>query len=101
MREIEGEAAAAGADRAEARLRASPLFAGLEPAALAAITVELESFSLPAGWVLFREGEVADALYIVAYGLLAVTIRAPDGGERLITEIHGGETVGEMALISE
>jgi NTE family protein len=87
--------------RGEARLRASPLFAGVDASALAAIMLELDAFSLPAGWILFREGEAADALYVVTYGLLAVTIRGTDGGERLVAEIHGGETVGEMALISE
>jgi NTE family protein len=86
--------------RAAERLSALPLFAGLDAVAFDAIDAELDFFSVPAGWTLFREGDVGDALYIVTYGLLAVTTTGTDGKERLVAEIHGGETVGEMALIS-
>jgi NTE family protein len=77
-----------------------PLLAALPAEARAAVTSELEWFSLPGGWTLFRQGEIADGLYIVLSGRLGVMVTGAGGRETLIAEVSGGEVVGEMAVIA-
>jgi len=67
---------------------------------LGALGSEVEWLSLPGGWVLFREGEGADALYVVVSGCLGVTVLDHHGSEIPVASIRGGETVGEMALLA-
>ncbi len=54
---------------------------------------------LAAGEVLFREGDSADAMYVVVSGRLRAT-REDDGETRTVGDISRGETVGEMALLT-
>lgn len=54
---------------------------------------------LGAGEILFREGDTADAMYVVVSGRLRAT-RDDDGQSRTIGDISRGETVGEMALLT-
>ena len=76
-----------------------PLFHGLDAEALRAVVAGLEWQTLPGGHMLFRQGDEADALYVVLSGLLGAYKRDTDG-ERQIGLIDSGETVGEMALLS-
>jgi NTE family protein len=84
----------------KARLSQMPLFEGIDRDALAAIEAELEWISLPGGAPLFREGDPADAFYVVASGSLGVMLGAESGEDRLVALVHAGETVGEMAVVS-
>ena len=54
---------------------------------------------LPAGEILFREGDTSDAMYVVVSGRLRAT-RDDDGKTRTIGDIGRGETVGEMGLLT-
>jgi NTE family protein len=67
---------------------------------LDALAAELEWQCLPGGWVLFREGEHDDSLFIVVAGRLGVVTADAEGRETIISHISPGETVGEMALLS-
>jgi NTE family protein len=73
-----------------------PLFAGLEPATLAAIAAEVEWLSLPGGATLFEAGEPSDCMYVVLSGCLGVCA----SGAALSGRVPAGDTVGEMGLIS-
>jgi predicted acylesterase/phospholipase RssA len=77
----------------------SPLLAGLSEAARDGIVARLEPVLLPGGEILTREGDQADALYIVVGGRLEVSIDR-DGEELRIGHIGRGELVGEMALVT-
>ena len=55
----------------------------------------LSSMTVPRGTLLIREGEEADALYIVVSGRFAV-IR--DGEASIIAEIGVGQPIGEIAF---
>src|SRR6188508_659193 len=99
---------ASGEDSARQRLRKAlqraPLFADLEAHSMSAIERELTLLVLPGGTPLFRQGEPADAVYVVASGCLGVFRHddedVAEGGPALIAEITPGNIVGEMSLLS-
>jgi NTE family protein len=84
-------------------LQRTPLFADLDPEGLAAVERELSLLVLPGGAPLFRQGEPADAVYVVASGCLGV-FRHEDETDAseptLIAEVPPGNLVGEMSLLS-
>src|ERR1700704_5058686 len=70
---------------------------------MAAIEGELSLLVLPGGAPLFRQGEPADAVFVVASGCLGVFRHEDEdgGGEPiLMAEIPPGNIVGEMSLLS-
>ncbi|MDP3162893.1 MAG: cyclic nucleotide-binding and patatin-like phospholipase domain-containing protein [Reyranella sp.] len=84
-------------------LQHAPLFADLDTKSLMAVEHQLTLLVLPGGAPLFRQGEAADAVYLVASGCLGV-FRHEDGELEepiLIAEITPGNIVGEMSLLSE
>jgi NTE family protein len=87
------------ASAAARQLSSVPLLSALDESALSAFEAELDSLSLAGGGILFREGEVGTALYIVTAGSLGVTVRGEDGHDALVARVQSGETVGEMALL--
>src|SRR4026208_669917 len=60
----------------------------------------IEWFGIPAGTVLFREGEPAPDAFILLSGRLGVFI-GDDPSSTPIAAVSAGEFVGEMGLISE
>src|SRR5471032_476936 len=68
-----------------------------------AVEHELTPLVLPGGTPLFHQGDVADAVYVVASGCLGVfrhdDVESPDG-PALIAEITPGNIVGEMSMLS-
>jgi len=61
---------------------------------------DLERVELAAGEVLLRKGEKANALYVVAAGLLRATTIQDGGGELTLSEFGPGEMAGEMAILA-
>lgn len=78
-----------------------PFLESVEAAALKAIEAEVEWFCLPAGAILFHEGDEADAFYLVRSGALAAFRTSAAGRPELIGHIRQGEPIGEMALVEE
>ncbi len=66
--------------------------------ALKAAGKEARWFSLPAGWPLFRAGEVSDSIFFVLTGSLGAFRQMRDGRSEFLGHIRAGEPVGEMAL---
>jgi NTE family protein len=94
-------------DSARLRLRKAlllaPLFADLDTKSMAAIERELSLLLLPGGAPLFRQGEPADAVYVVASGCLGVFRHEDEDSADepiLMAEIPPGNIVGEMSLLS-
>ncbi|MEC9368192.1 MAG: patatin-like phospholipase family protein [Pseudomonadota bacterium] len=77
------------------------LIQALGPSAREALERQTEKLSLPAGHTLFRQGAAADSLYLVVSGSLGVYVTGPGGEKQLIALIEAGETVGEMAVLSD
>src|SRR5690349_4148289 len=90
-------------ERLHKALQRAPLFADLEAHSMAAVERELTLLVLPGGAPLFRQGEPADAVYVVASGCLGV-FRHEDADSvdepLLMAEIPPGNIVGEMSLLS-
>jgi NTE family protein len=78
------------------RLRAVPFFRALPPEDLAAIGGLLRPVTVRKGSVIFREGEAADALYLVDSGQLEVLRgrQAPP-----VASLGPGSVAGELALL--
>ncbi|MFT3790491.1 MAG: patatin-like phospholipase family protein [Rudaea sp.] len=82
-------------------LRGIALFSPLDAAGIAELALALEPRMLPGGAVLFDEGDVADALYVVRSGGLAAYRREPGATVVLLGMIGVGEVAGEISLIAQ
>lgn len=92
----EPRAYSAAAQRA---LMATPLFAGLPPAALEHVIDRMALVELADGDVLFRQGDPGDALFVVAEGGVIVVSEGPPRQE--LSRFGPGAFFGEVALITE
>lgn len=61
---------------------------------------DLEWIELPAGQVLFRQGEPIDSMYFVASGSLHISKQTEAGQTMAIADVRAGGTVGEMQIIT-
>lgn len=86
-------------DRLVTRLAATEPFTVLSASDLRWLARAAEILDVPAGWVLFRQGDAAHALYVLEAGRLAVEVDGP-GGSRRIAEIAAGEVVGEIGAVT-
>jgi CRP-like cAMP-binding protein len=75
-------------------LRGVPLFAGLEPDALAAVAAISEERPVDAGTTLTTEGRQEGYFYAIVSG----TVRIDRGG-RTINTLRDGDFLGEIALL--
>jgi NTE family protein len=81
----------------EATLADVDVFSDLGPAERASLSAELERLHVARGEVLVRQGELADALYVVVSGRFAVTV---EGREDAVAEIGPGQPIGEIAFLA-
>jgi glutaminase len=81
-----------------AGLAENELVRGLAPRELAVLEGELEHRAFPAGSLIVRAGDAADAVYLLTSGRVSVTIDLPRGRHRLAT-VSPGMVFGELALI--
>jgi uncharacterized membrane protein len=80
-------------------LRHVPLFESLDTEAAQELCELLENLDCKAGTVLFRTGDEGDAMYIIEQGKVRISVRAKEGHEVTLTELHRGDFFGEMALL--
>jgi ATP-binding cassette subfamily B protein len=86
------------AERREA-LPGLPLLASLAPATRQLVEDSFVPVSFPFGSVIVREGEVADAYFVILDGRARVIKAGPDGGEIPINRLSVGDGFGEIALL--
>jgi len=78
------------------------LLGGLTGAELALVRDAVELLAVPAGEVVFREGDHADAVFFVLSGLVSVRLPlAEKGRDRRLATLGPGVAVGEMAFLDE
>ena len=76
------------------------LFGNLDSRSLSAIQDELEWAYLSNGELLFAEGDLGDAMYIIASGRLRIVHIDSEGVEHIRAEVGPGQTIGEFALLT-
>jgi signal transduction histidine kinase len=81
-------------------LRRVSLFADLSKEDLERLYQMAETVSIPAGELVFEEGSLGDALYVVLDGELEVSKRQ-SGQEAVLAVRRVGEFIGEMSLIEQ
>jgi signal transduction histidine kinase len=81
------------------RLRAVPLFSELPDQDLERLCVGIEELKLPAGTLLFSEGDRGERAFVVLEGQIEV-LKATVGGEVLLA-VQSEGVVGEMALLED
>jgi CRP/FNR family cyclic AMP-dependent transcriptional regulator len=80
-------------------LRQVPLFESLDNATAGELCDLIETLDCPAKQVLFRAGDVGDAMYLIERGKVRICVHAKDGNEVTLAELGRGDFFGEMALL--
>lgn len=80
-------------------LRRVPLFAEIEPSRLKLLAFMSERVGFDAGKIIVRQGDTADAAYLIIDGHAEVIAETPSGPVILAT-LGANETVGEMGILT-
>lgn len=80
-------------------LSAIPLFKGLSPAALSALSLLMVNVSHAAGETVFLEHEPGQALYIVESGRVRIWVRDGDANDVTLSELEPGAFFGELSVL--
>jgi len=83
-----------------ALLAGAPLLAGLNDRLLEKLAEASRIHHLQRGQVLFEQGDLAEAVYLVGSGSLAMRLLALDGRELVMNEVRAGDVFGEIGLLS-
>jgi len=75
-----------------------PMFSELPDEALSDLAGRVRLRSFAAGKPVVRQGERADAFYVIRRGTLQVVEESPDGDERVLRVLGRGESFGELGL---
>ena len=79
-----------------------PLFEALEPASLHELMGCVRAVVLAQGQILFRQGDPANALYLVVEGAVVPIAEGAEGeGRRKLAVIERGDFVGEIGLMTK
>ena len=81
-------------------LRRVPIFAEIEPAKLKLLAFMSERVGFDPGKPLMRQGDPADAAYLVIDGHAEVVLETP-GGPVVVATVGANETVGEMGILGD
>lgn len=77
-----------------------PLFSSLDAAGLRLLIDGTERVQLREGEMLFEEGDLGDALYVVAEGAVVPVARSEDGRPKRMAVLEEGTFFGETALLA-
>jgi thiosulfate dehydrogenase (quinone) large subunit len=81
-------------------MRGVPLLGDLPDEDLAELAARSELRHFEDGAVLMRQGDTADALYLIQAGQAAVVVQTRDGHEQVIDHIGPGKPAGELGLLT-
>ncbi|MFZ6686914.1 Crp/Fnr family transcriptional regulator [Undibacterium sp. SXout11W] len=74
------------------------LFRNISATDLLELQREVVKIELDKGAMLFRKGDVADATYILVYGLVKLSIPSSQGNDKVLELIRGGQSFGEAMM---
>jgi CRP-like cAMP-binding protein len=75
------------------------LFSDLEWDSIDQLSGYLQCYKVPAGTVIFKEGDVGSYMSVVVIGKIEITKEAQNGKQHLLTVITQGKAFGEMSII--
>jgi CRP-like cAMP-binding protein len=81
-------------------LRSIPLFAKIEPTKLKLLAFTSEHVEYTEGELLFRQGDVGDAAFILLDGEAEVLVETP-GGQLKVAQLKRNDIVGEIAILCD
>jgi len=81
-------------------LRNIPLFANIAPSKLKLLAFTSERISYDANQVLFNQGEIGDAAFIIIDGEADITIDTPQGPITVAT-VGRNDIIGEIAILCD
>lgn len=85
---------------AAAALRASPLFQGFTETGINILATICAPKMFRAGTVLFAESMVADSMFIIGVGKVALSSKNTVGQDMVLGELNTGDWLGELGLLS-
>ena len=77
----------------------TPLFAGLDPAAVEAIAEQASVRTFSKGSHLFHQGDAGDAFYLLTHGSVKVFVSSSHGDEMVLATLRPPDALGEVALL--
>jgi len=80
-------------------LRAHPFLAFFDDAAANQLAESAQVVTHPAGQLLFREGDIADSIYLVLEGTVRLTKKDPEGKEQLLAFVGPNDFFGEFGVL--
>ncbi|MBV0911372.1 glutaminase A [Anianabacter salinae] len=86
-------------DLARFALKRIDLFHGLDEGCIKALEGAVSSFQFSAGQQVIREGDDANAFFVVASGAASISVTLPGGQRKRVASVGPGQSFGEMALI--
>jgi CRP-like cAMP-binding protein len=81
-------------------LRRIPFFAGIEPSKLKLLAFTSERVAFEPGQVLFRQGDMGDAAYVILEGSAEVLVDS-DAGPVMVALLGSNDFVGEIAILCD
>lgn len=84
-----------------ARLGQTPLFSGLDEAAIARLSRGTREIHLKKGEILYGKGETCCGLHVVLYGQIKRYFISPQGNEKICEILGMGDSSGEVAMFAE
>lgn len=81
-------------------LRRIPMFAKVEPAKLKLLAFTSERVTYEAGQELVRQGDAADAAYVILDGSTQVIVDSPRG-PLVVAELKQNDLIGEIAILCD
>lgn len=88
-----------GLDESAQLISGTPLFAGLDPGAIEQLAGKAVRRSFKKDQTIFLESESGESLYVVAEGLVKVSVSSPEGAELVLTTLRPPDAFGELPLI--
>jgi len=81
-------------------LRRIPFFAGIEPSKLKLLAFTSERVAFEPGQVVFRQGDMGDAAYVILEGSAEILVDS-DAGPVMVAVLGSNDFVGEIAILCD